>query len=94
MHQRAVNGSSLIAENIHLGLSKLARTDALGEEEVEFGKGAAGGFGDAEVDVDDAEEADAGPEETGEVGPVPGAGVEHVRGEDGSDDANNDAASC
>lgn len=34
------------------------------------------------------------PEETGKVGPVPGAGVEHVGCEDGSDDADNNAVHC
>lgn len=34
------------------------------------------------------------PEETGKVGPVPGAGVEHVGCEDGSDDADNNAVYC
>ena len=59
---------------------ELAGTNVLLKEEINLGESAAAGFGDAEVGVDDAAEADASPEKSGEVAPVPGAGIEHVGG--------------
>lgn len=58
------------AEDVDGGACKLAGADALLEEEIEFGEGTALGLGQAEVGVYDAEEAGAGPEETGVVAPV------------------------
>jgi hypothetical protein len=58
-----------LAKHVDLGAGKFPRADLALEEQVQFGEGAAAGFGDAEVRIDDAEEADAGPEEAGEVTP-------------------------
>lgn len=49
----------LLVKDVDLCRGKLARTHAALKEQVELGKGAAGRLGDAEVGVDDAEEADA-----------------------------------
>lgn len=65
-------------EYIDFGGGELACGDALLEQQVQLGEGAALGLGQAEVGVDYAEEAGAGPEESGVVAPVPGAGVKHV----------------
>ena len=75
-------------KDIDIRGGELARTDVLLKEEIDLGEGAAARLGDAEVGVDDAAEADARPEEAGEVAPVPGAWVEHVGGEDGADYAD------
>lgn len=57
----AVDDASLdlLVKDVDFCRGKLARAHAALKEQVELGKGAAGGFGDAEVGVDDAEEADA-----------------------------------
>lgn len=52
-----------------MGGGELAGADFLLEEEIEFGEGAAAGFGEAEVGVYYAEEAGAAPEEAGIVAP-------------------------
>jgi hypothetical protein len=67
-------------KHIDIRGGELARADVLLEEEIDLGEGSAAWFRDAEVGVDDAAEADPRPEEAGEVGPVPGAGVQHVGG--------------
>ena len=59
-----------VFEDIDVGGGEFARADLLLEEQVEFGEGAAAGFGQAEVRVDDAEEAGSTPEEAGVVAPV------------------------
>lgn len=91
-----VDDSILDVLMVHINVSgaELARGDALLEEDVELGKGAAAGFWQAEEGVDDAEEADNSPEESGIVLPVPLVGVEHVRGYDTSDDGDNEAVHC
>lgn len=48
-----------LVKDINLGARKLARADALLEQHVELRKGPAARLGDAEVCVNDAEEADA-----------------------------------
>ena len=62
--------SMLIPKDIDLIFSKLPCGDAFLEQQVQFGEGAAAWFGHTEVCVDDAEEADCAPEETGVVAPV------------------------
>jgi len=48
-----------LVEDIDLCGSELASADTLLEQDTELGKGSAIGLGEAEVSVDDAEEADA-----------------------------------
>lgn len=74
-----------LIKDINLGARKLARTHALLEEQIHLRKRAPLRLGNPEVRVDDTQEADAAPEEAGEVAPVPGAGVEHVGGEHAAD---------
>jgi hypothetical protein len=62
--------TDLICEDINVILGKLPCRDTSLEHEVQLGEGSAAWFGDAEVGVDDAEEADAAPEEAGVVAPV------------------------
>lgn len=45
-------------KHLDFRLCEIPRADSPFKEEVEFGKGSAGWFGDAEIGVDDAEEAD------------------------------------
>ena len=47
-----------LVEDIDLCGSELASADTLLEQDTEFGKGSTVGLGEAEVSVDDAEEAD------------------------------------
>jgi hypothetical protein len=47
-----------LVEDIDLGSSELASTDTLLEQNTQLGKGTAIGLGEAEVGVDDAQEAD------------------------------------
>ena len=47
-----------LVEDINLCGSELASADTLLEQDTEFGKGSTIGLGEAEVSVDDAEEAD------------------------------------
>lgn len=77
--------------DINFSRAELARRDAFLEQDVQLGERAAAGLGEAEVGVDDAEEADDGPEEAGVILPVPLLGVEHVRGDDAGDDGNDEA---
>lgn len=58
-----------IFKDVDMGGGELAGADFLLEEEIEFGEGAAAGFGEAEVGVYYAEEAGAAPEEAGIVAP-------------------------
>jgi hypothetical protein len=51
-----------LVENIDLCGGELPRADTTFEKQIEFGESAAAWFGDAEVGVDDAESAAAGPE--------------------------------
>lgn len=76
-------------KDVDLGGGELPRADPAFEQQVQLGEGAAGGLGDPEVGVDDAQEADAGPEEAGVVFPVPLPRVQHVGGQDGTDDADD-----
>ena len=46
-------------EHVYLCRSKLSRANLLLEQDIEFGKGAASRFREAEVDVDDATEANS-----------------------------------
>jgi hypothetical protein len=78
-----------LRKHIHLRRSKLPRTDFTLKQQIQLSESATVGLWEAEVGVSDAEEADAGPEEAGEVPPIPGAGVEHVRCEDAVDDADD-----
>lgn len=48
-----------LVEDIDLGSSELASADTLLEQNTQLGKGTAIGLGEAEVGVDDAQEADA-----------------------------------
>lgn len=48
-----------LVEDINLGSSELASADTLLEQDTQLGKGTTIGLGEAEVGVDDAEEADA-----------------------------------
>lgn len=48
-----------LVEDIDLGGSKLSSADTLLEQNAQLGKGSAVGLGQAEVGIDDAEEADA-----------------------------------
>lgn len=48
-----------LVEHIHLSRRKLSRTNAFLEKHVQFSKGPPTRFGQPEVDVDDAEEADS-----------------------------------
>lgn len=57
----------VVLEGIDLSLGELARRHAPLEQDVEFGVGAAARLGDAEVGVDDREEACSSPEEAGVV---------------------------
>ena len=75
---------------INLSLPQLPRTDLLLKEDIQLRKTEARGLPQAEVRVQDAEEADTAPEETGPVLPVPLARVELVRGDDGAHDAGNE----
>lgn len=50
----------MLGEHIDLSRGKLARGHLLLKQQVELGEGAARGLGDAEVCVDEAEEARAG----------------------------------
>jgi len=67
-----------LIKDINLCIFELASTDSALEEKVELGKSAAAGFGNAEEGVYDAQEADASPEKTGEIAPVPRSGVYHI----------------
>jgi hypothetical protein len=62
--------TDLIGEDIDVILGEFPCRDTSLEHQVQLGEGSASGFGNAEVGVDDAEEADAAPEETGVVAPV------------------------
>lgn len=55
----------------------------------QLGKGPSGGLGNPEVGVDDAAETNTGPEERGQLLPVPCGGVDHVRGQDTADDSDD-----
>lgn len=57
LHDGRVN---MLGKHIHLSRGKLARGHLLLKQQVELGEGAARGLGDAEVCVDEAEEARAG----------------------------------
>jgi hypothetical protein len=48
-----------LVEDIDLGSSELASADTLLEQNTQLGKGTTIGLGEAEVGVDDAQEADA-----------------------------------
>lgn len=76
-------------KHIDRGARELARADLPLEQEIQLGERAAGGFREAKVDVDDAEEAGDAPEEAGVVAPVPGGGVEHVGGYHAAEYAND-----
>lgn len=76
-------------KDVDLSAGKLPCADASFEKQIQFCKGAARGLGNTEVSVDDAEEADAGPEEAGIVFPIPLTGIQHVRRQDGADDADD-----
>lgn len=58
-----------LLEHIDLRARELPGADAALEEQIELSKGAALGFGNAVVSIDDAKEADAAPEEAGVVSP-------------------------
>lgn len=79
----------LIFKNIHLGARKIPRANPPLKQQIQFRKTASTGLGNPEIRIDDTEEADARPEEAGEVGPVPASGVEHVWREHGADDADD-----
>jgi hypothetical protein len=51
--------AELAVEHVHLGRGEFACRDAVLEQVVEFGERSASRFGDAEVGVDDADEAGA-----------------------------------
>jgi hypothetical protein len=59
------------------------------KQQIQLGKTAVLGFRHPEVGVDDAQKTETGPEETGEVAPIPGSGVEHVGREDRGNYAND-----
>jgi hypothetical protein len=68
---------------------KLARTNLLLEEEIEFGEAAALGLGKAEVCVYDTEKAAAGPEEASVVAPSSTCvSTENIEEEKGMGDEN------
>lgn len=60
----------LISKHINLVLGEFPRRHAALEEQIQFGEGPAPRLRDAEVGIDDAEKADACPEEAGVVAPV------------------------
>ena len=78
---------NVLFKHVDFGSRELASADALFEQDVELGEGAACRLRKAEEGVYDAAEADAGPEEAGVVAPVPSTRVEHVRREDTTDDS-------
>ena len=79
----------VLGEHVDLGLCELSCADLLFEEHVKLGESATAGLRYTEVGVDDAQEATAGPEETGVVAPGPCAWVEHVGSQHTADNANN-----
>ncbi len=80
---------NLILKNIHIRTRKLPRANPSLKEQIQLRKTPATRFRDAEVRVDNAEEADTRPEEAGEVSPVPAPRVEHVGRQDGADYADD-----
>ena len=78
-----------LIKHVHMRGRKLAGTDAALKEQIEFRKGATARLRHAEVGVNDAQKADAPPEEARIVAPVPLARVQHVRGQDAADDTNH-----
>lgn len=80
LEARAIMRRSL-RKDVDLSSRKLASGNLLLEQKIEFGESSASGFGYSEVGIDDAKTADATPEETSIVAPIPGCLVEHVRGE-------------
>lgn len=88
LHQLTIQA---LRKHVHLGVLELPRADFLLEQHIHLGERAASRLWNTEIRVDDTKEADTTPEETGEVTPVPGAGVKHVGGEDGTDDTNHNA---
>ena len=85
--------ANCLAEDIDVGGSELPRTYAALKQKIKFGERAALGLGHAEVRVNDAQKADTSlrryPEEASEISPVPGAWIQHVRGENTADYPNN-----
>ena len=76
-------------ERIRHRRRELPRTDALLEQDIQLGVGLALGLGQTEVRPDKTEGAHAGPEEAGLGAPVPGGGVDHARGDDVVEDADD-----
>jgi hypothetical protein len=82
----------LILKNVHICTRKLPRTNPSLKQQIQLRETPATRFRHPEISINDAEEADACPEEASEVRPVPVPGVKHVRGEHGADDADDVAA--
>ena len=69
----------LLAKHVDMGFGKFPRAYAFFEQHIQLCERPGPWLGDTEVSVDDTAEADAAPEETGKVTPVPRGGVQHVR---------------
>jgi hypothetical protein len=55
----------------------------------QLGERSSSSLGNPIVGVDDAAETNTGPEERGQLLPVPGGGVDHVRSQDTADDSDD-----
>ena len=55
----------------------------------QLGKRPSGSLGNPVVGVDDAAETDTGPEECCQLLPIPSSGVDHVGGQDATDDSDD-----
>ena len=68
-----------LRKDVDFGTRKLTSRNLLLEQKIELGESSASGFRDSEVGIDDAKTADAAPEETSIIAPIPGSFVEHIR---------------
>lgn len=78
-----------LPKNIHIRTREFPRTHPPLKQEIQLRKTASLRFRHPEIRIDDTAEADRRPEEARVVAPVPGPRVQHVRRQDGADDADD-----
>lgn len=78
-----------LVKYIDLRRGKFAGADSPFEEQIQLREGTSTRLRHAEVGVNNAQETDTAPEEACVVAPVPGAGIQHIRGEDTADNSDD-----